>query len=160
MPRRLRVYLMDRGNHLAGAVGAQPYAMADGWTEAGVMKNLGARNHQFDGATQAPRCYSRQHRLHLQRVLLAEATADKWGYDLHLVLRQAQCGGQAVADTLCVLRAFMHGELAVLPLRDRGKQLDWVVVLGGGDEARVDFYRGFRKRLVGIAGDDLGTEVL
>ncbi len=130
MPRGLRVHLVDRGNHLAGAVGAEPYAMSDGWTEAGIMEDLGARNHQLDRPTQAPRCYSRQHRLHLQRVLLAEAAADKGGYDLHPVRRQAQCGGQAMADTVCVLRALMHGELVVLPLRDRGEQLDRIVVLG------------------------------
>ena len=44
MPRGLRVYLVNRGHHIAGAVGAKPDAMADGWTEAGVMEDLGAGN--------------------------------------------------------------------------------------------------------------------
>ena len=131
MPRGLRVHLVDRGHHMAGAVGAEPYAMSDGWTEAGIVEDLGAGNDQLDRATQALRGDGRQHRLHLQRVLLAEAPADKRRYDLHAVRRQAQRGGQAMADTVCVLRALVHGELAVLPLRDRGDQLDRILVLRG-----------------------------
>src|SRR5262249_50394587 len=160
MPRRLRVYLMDRGHHMAGAVGAEPYPMSNGWAETGIMEDVGARTPQRDGSPEALRGHGRQHCLHLHRVLLAEAPADKRRYDLHAFRRQAQGGGQAMANTLCVLSGFVQGELAVLPLCKRRQQLDRVVVLGGGDEARVDFYRGLFERLVAVARHDLRTKLL
>src|SRR6266511_4252388 len=142
MPRGLRIHLVDRGDHVSEAVGAKPYAMADGWTKAGVMKDLGAGNDQLDRSPESPRCHGHQHRLHLHRVFLAEAAADIWGDHLHAVGRQTQRGDQAVPDAFRVLSAFMHYELAVLPLCDRGNQLDWVMVLGCRGEARIDFYWG------------------
>jgi hypothetical protein len=65
-----------------------------------------------------------------------------------------------MADGCCVLSAFVHRELVVLPLRDCGDQLDWVVVLGRGAEPRVDFDRSPRKRLVRVAGNNLGKKAL
>src|SRR5437588_668621 len=103
--------------------------MADGWTEAGVMKDLGARNHQLNWSSKAPRCYGHQHRLHLHRVFLAEAASDIRRDDLDAVRRQTQRRDQAMAEAFCVLSALVHYELALLPLCDRGDQLHWVMGL-------------------------------
>src|SRR5262245_9493840 len=65
-----------------------------------------------------------------------------------------------MADTVCVLRALVYGELAVLPLCERRQQLARVVVPGGRREALVCSYRRLSDRLVGVAGNTLGMQRL
>ena len=43
MPRRLRVYFVDRGHHFAGAFGAKPDTVPARGAEARVVEDLGAR---------------------------------------------------------------------------------------------------------------------
>ena len=69
------------------AIGAKPDVMPAGWAEARVVEDLRARNHQLHRTPSLARGDGRQHRLHLQRVLLAEAAAGKGRDHLDLFRR-------------------------------------------------------------------------
>ena len=124
------------------------------------MKDLGAWHDKLHWPLQTPRGDRRQDRLHLHRVLLAEAAADIRRDDLDLVCRQAERRHEAVPDGFGVLRAFVNGEIAVMPFGDGGNQLDRVLMLGRRGEASIDLDRRLGKRLVRIAGDHFGDEAL
>jgi hypothetical protein len=62
-----------------------------------------------------------------------------------------------MADAVCILGAFVHDELAVFPLCERRQQLDRVVL--GAVMKRASILRGLFERLVGVAGNDLGTSL-
>src|ERR1700688_1040933 len=96
---------MDRSQHAARSIGAEPHPLAVRRTEACIMKDLGTWHDKLYRTLQTPRGDRRQDRLHLQRVLLAEATADIRRDDLDLVGCQAERRHDAVPDGFSVLRA-------------------------------------------------------
>src|SRR6516164_1885504 len=60
-----------------------------------------------------------------------------------------------MAEPFRVLSAFVHYELAILPLGNRGDELHRVMVLGRGGEPRIDLDGSRCERALRIAGDDL-----
>ena len=159
MPRRLRVHLVDRGHHMAGAVGAKPYAMSDGWTEAGnhgrsgrgERTSLTARPRRRAATAASTVCICIAYFWPKPPPTNGDMTSTRSGV-------RPRAAAKPWRTRVCVLRALVHRELAVLPLCERGEQLDRVVVLGGTSEAGVDFYGGLFERVVGVAGDDLRNE--
>ena len=126
MTRGLGIDLVDRSHHLAAAIGAKPDAMTARRAEARVVENLGTRHHQLHRTPSQARGDSRQNRLHLQGVLLAESAAGKGRDDLHLLGREAKRLGKAMTDGFGVLSAFVNDELAVrsIPRPSRSTRSD------------------------------------
>ena len=159
MPRGLRIDLVNGCDHLAGRVGAKPDMMPARRAEARIVEDAGAGDDQLHRPPGLARRNSRQHGLHLQRVLLAEAAAGKGRNYLHLLGRESQRRRNAMSYGFGILRALMDGQLVALPFGNRGDQLDGILVLRRTVEYRLDPYRRFRESLVRIAGNDLGDEV-
>ena len=160
MPRSLRVDLVDGCYHFAGSFSAKPDMMAARGPETRSMEEASSRDDQLHRPPGLARRDGRQHRLHLQRVLLAETATKKRRDHLHLLRRDTKRRRDAVTNGLGVLRAFVHGELIASPFGYRGDQLDRVLVLRRAIEHCIDLDRCVCEGLFRVARGDLRDEVL
>ena len=124
-------------------------------------KICGARNDQLHRPPRRARSHGRQHRLHLQRVLLAEAAAGKGRDHLHLSRRRCRVPSPSpwrIASAFCVpswMVSLSPCHSATVAISSIGF---WCC--GGQSKTRLDLDRRLRERLVGVARDDLGDEGL
>ena len=96
----------------------------------------------------------RGQRLHLGVGLAAEAAAEERHDDPHLVERQPEQHGDLLADQERVLAGGPQGQLAAVPVRDRGVGLHRVLVDGREGVLPLDDHGGVREGAAGIAAPE------
>ena len=129
MPRGLGVDLVDGRDHLAGLSAPSRMRWRLAGTEARVVEDLGARNDKLHRPPEPARGNSGEHRLHLQRVLLAESAAGKGRDDRDVLglMPSAMARPWRMASAFWVPSWMVS--LSPLPFGHRGDQLDRVLVL-------------------------------
>ena len=81
---------MDRGHQPSRPISAEADTVPASRPEAGVVKNVRARNDELDRLAQPARGDGGKDRLHLQRVLLAESATRIRRNHVHLIGFQPQ----------------------------------------------------------------------
>ena len=130
VPRRLLIGLVHRRHHVAIPIRAKANVVTARRAKARIVEELRARDHQLHRSAEPPRRDRGEHRLDLQRVLLAESAAGERARS------RESCSGddsQRVGETLSnrfdVLRALVNRQRVAVPLGHGRDQLDGVLVL-------------------------------
>ena len=130
--RRLGADVVDHGRQASASVGAEAHVVLVGGPVARPEVELGAGQHEFDGASDLAGGEGRDGDVGPAPQSAAEPAADEWRDDAHRLLREVEDGGEFGLRTADPLGLVPHGEPVSAPAGDGGVGLHRVVMVAAG----------------------------